>query len=65
MYRAYLLSLLRAAQISRDGPAGAGFVYDKVGELGETKERSRVYIRNTYCSIFAVCSVSCSIFSLF
>ena len=25
-------------------PAGAGFLYDKAGELGETvKERSRVY----------------------
>ena len=65
MYRAYLLSLLWAARISRDGPAGAGFLYDKADELGETKERSRVYIRNTLFSIFAVCSVSCSIFSVF
>lgn len=65
MYRMYLLSLLSAVHTAQDGPAGAGFLYDKAGELGEKKERFCVYIRNAFFSKFAVCSVSCSSFSLF
>jgi hypothetical protein len=66
MYRAYILSLLLAGRIPRDCPAVTGFLYDKAGEVGETKQRFRVYSRN-YSSPYLLFAVfrAAFFFSLF